>query len=173
MRTFPRRRCAHSLRLVTKSSGGPFSALNPSPLTASEFTDSDVPAGTERVWYQVTASDVSGNESARSSLIMLSLAAARNEWTVEATYPNPSRAESPVSIPIVIPTTSATRAEIDVVDAGGALVRRIEIADPSPGRQVVTWDGKNDAGRQTAPGVYRAWLIAGDTRKAVRLLRLP
>jgi len=155
------------------AASGPFTSLNPSPLTANEFVDTEVPSGSEQVWYQVTATDVSGNESAKSRVLSLHLVVAENTPTVEAIYPNPSRASSPVSIPVVIPSASVTRAEVDVLDAGGALVRRIEFTSAGPGRQVVVWDGKNDAGRQTVPGVYRAWLIAGDTRKSIRLLRLP
>jgi hypothetical protein len=37
----------------------------------------------------------------------------------------------------------------------------------------LSWDGRNDAGRATVPGVYRAWLKAGDRRQLVRFVRMP
>ena len=47
------------------ASGGPFTVLNPSPLTASDYSDSAVSPGTAYL-YQVTATDTSNNESAPS-----------------------------------------------------------------------------------------------------------
>ena len=37
----------------------------------------------------------------------------------------------------------------------------------------VGWDGRNDAGAEVAPGVYRAWLIDGDRRTSIKLARQP
>jgi flagellar hook assembly protein FlgD len=59
-----------------------------------------------------------------------------------------------------------------VLDSGGRLVRRLEAA-AAAGPQRVQWDGKNDAGREVAPGVYRACLRSGDSKLSVRLLRVP
>jgi flagellar hook assembly protein FlgD len=52
-------------------------------------------------------------------------------------------------------------------------VRRLELQGLGSGPATVDWDGQNDAGREVAPGVYRAWLIVGDTRKVIRLVRVP
>ena len=53
------------------------------------------------------------------------------------------------------------------------LVRQLPLPGLEPGVQQVVWDGRNDAGRETTPGVYRGWLIAGDTRAVVRVVRVP
>jgi len=47
------------------------------------------------------------------------------------------------------------------------------VVGAAPGPFVITWDGRNEAGRMTAPGVYRLWLRAGDVRRLVRVLRTP
>ena len=94
------------------------------------------------------------------------------EWTIESGYPNPSGPGQTVRIPVVLPNAGVS-AMVDVVDAGGRRVRRIDLAGLAPGRQEVVWDGRNDFGRETAPGVYRAWIIAGGTRRSVGLLRTP
>lgn len=152
--------------------GGPFTALTATPLSTPEYMDADVPADVTMVWYQVTAVDVAGNESARSAAISIGLTVSTTAFTLESAYPNPSRASDPVQIPIVVPAGASGAAIVDVVDAGGRRVRRLEVS-LGPGRQEVEWDGKNDAGRVVAPGVYRAWLIAGGTRTSIRLLRAP
>src|SRR5262245_59121954 len=41
--------------------GGVFQAISSSGLTATQFLDTTIPTGTDQVWYQITASDVSGN----------------------------------------------------------------------------------------------------------------
>jgi hypothetical protein len=151
---------------------GPFTLLNASLLSATEYVDASIPDGATAVWYRVSAVDGAGNESAKSAVRTVTLGSdIVAEATLEAAYPNPARGDAPTTIPIVMPET-ATAAVVDVVTSGGVRVRRIDVP-PSSGRQEVVWDGRNDAGRLVAPGAYRAWLIAGDTRTSIRLLRVP
>ena len=161
---------------------GPYTALNANLIGATEYLDAALPAGATMVWYRVTASDQSGNESARSAAFALLIPEVPNpptpptsavESVLEPGFPNPSSGSSPVSIPIVVQDAGLANAVVDVLDSGGRRVRRIELGAVGPGRQDVVWDGKNDAGRLVAPGVYRAWLIAGSTRSSIRLVRTP
>jgi hypothetical protein len=154
------------------SASGPWTQLTTTPVINPEYEDASLPDGAEQLWYQVSAVDAAGNESPRSAAASVTLVVAATRVTVEAVYPNPSRGDAPVTIPIVVPAGAGGAAVIDVVNAGGVRVRRIE-ATLASGRQEVRWDGKNDAGRVIAPGVYRAWLIVGDTRTSIRLLRAP
>ena len=78
-----------------------------------------------------------------------------------------------VHLPFVVPSNASGNATVEILDSGGRTVRRITLSNPSPGVQEVVWDGTNDSGRATAPGVYRGWLIAGGTRTGTRLLRVP
>lgn len=155
------------------NAGGPFTALTSSLLVANQYLDSSLPAGAPAVWYQIAASDETGNVSARSAVLAVSLAAAVTAFAVEPGYPNPSHASDPVTIPLVIPLAGASNAKLDITDDGGRRVRHLDLSALASGRQTATWDGRNDAGRLVAPGVYRAWLIAGGTRQGVRLVRVP
>lgn len=155
--------------------GGPYTRLTGSLLSGTQYVDANLPGGATRLWYRVTASDLSGNESAQSAVSSVDLtnAAATADWTLSPGYPNPSRAGQPVCIPVVIPAAGAEGATIDVVDAAGRRVRRIELGSAATCASGVVWDGRNDSGREVAPGIYRAWLIAGDRREHVKLVRQP
>jgi hypothetical protein len=155
------------------SASGPFSPIASGVLT-NQYDDANVTAD-DPFWYQISAIDDSGNESARSAVVQLAgaSAAAITAWRFDPAYPNPSGGGATVTFPLVVPGNASGKATIDVLDAGGHLVRRIELSSLAAGPLAVTWDGRNDAGRIVAPGVYTAWLIAGDTRRNVKLVRLP
>lgn len=155
------------------SAGGPFQALNSPNSLSNQYVDSGIPSGATAVWYQVTASDQSGNESGRSSTYSLSLVSVATAWTLQSAYPNPSRIGSPVSIPLDVPTAGAGSAELQVVDAGGHVIRRLALTGLGGGPQTVTWDGLNEAGARVSPGVYTAWLVGGDTHRSIKLVRVP
>ena len=155
------------------AAGGPFQAINPSRLTTTQFLDNSIPAGAALVWYQVTASDASGNESARSATISLSLSTLVTAFELQAAFPNPSRGSASVTIPLNVPTAGAGTAELLVMDAGGHRIRSLALVGLSGGPQNVIWDGRNEAGKLVAPGVYTAWLIAAGERRSIKLVRLP
>ena len=153
--------------------GRPYTRLNADLLAAAEYQDDALPEGATSLWYRVTASDMSGNESAQSAAVagLETGAAAPLAWHVAPGYPNPSRTDQPVVIPVVLEV--AGRARVDLVDAGGHLVRRLDLGHLGAGYQEVEWDGRNEAGRIVAPGAYRGWLVAGDVRLSTRLVRVP
>lgn len=157
------------------AAAGPFTAISGSPISPTEFFDSNVPAGASAVWYKVSASDVNGNESARSAALSFTVGSAQvvSSYSIETPYPNPSRIPDPVRIPVMVPATGVSLLILDIRDSGNRLVRRLDLSRLTPGPHTATWDGRNFAGRDVAPGAYRAWLIAGDLRQSVRLLRLP
>jgi hypothetical protein len=153
--------------------GGPYTRLNTDLLTVFEYQDDALPAGATSLWYRITASDMSGNESAQSAAVigLETGEAVALVWRIAPVYPNPSRTDQAVVIPVVIEV--AGRARVDVVDAGGHLVRRLDLGLLGAGYQEVEWDGRNEAGRAVAPGAYRGWLVAGDVRRSTRLVRVP
>jgi hypothetical protein len=158
------------------SASGPFSQLNGSLMSSVDYVDSAIPGGASAVWYQISATDETGNQSARSAAATVSLAStggAGGDWAMEPGYPNPSAGSAPVNIAVVIPEAGAAGAVVDITDDAGRRVRRIDLGGLLPGRRLVVWDGKNDAGRIVAPGVYSAWVLAGNTRNSVRLVRVP
>ncbi len=155
------------------ASGGPFTALTQAPISGTEYLDSSIPQGTETVWYRISATDLSGNESAQSATVMVPLVTQSTTWNLSPGYPNPSRFGQPVNIPLFIPTSGAGSVALEIFDAGGHRVRRLDLSGYGAGPQSVVWDGKNQSGRDLAPGVYTAWLIGGDTRKNIKLVRVP
>jgi hypothetical protein len=155
------------------AAAGPFTKLTPALITVAEYQDDALPPDATSLWYQVTASDASGNESAHSASIP-GVPVAESPalaWGIEPAYPNPSHVSEPVRVPVAL--VDAGVARVDLVDAAGRLVRRLDLQALAPGIQEVEWDGRNDAGRAVAPGPYRAWLVAGDVRRSTRLLRVP
>jgi len=65
--------------------------------------------------------------------------------------------------------THSQRAWLRVYDPAGHLVRRlIEGEEMGAGRSEVFWDGKSDAGRRVAAGVYLVVLESGGNREVVR-----
>jgi hypothetical protein len=157
------------------ASGGPYALLGDKTVTETEFIDTNVPSN-PKVWYRVTAVDGTGNESAPSQAVALALdetaVSSATRLELESGYPNPSRSGDPVHIPVTVPLDAPASAVVEVYDGAGRRIRVIDVA-LTQGTNEVVWDGKNDAGREVAPGVYRACLIAGKTRSTIRLLRQP
>lgn len=153
--------------------GDPPVRLTGSPVTASGYVDGTAPDSLA-AWFAVSAVDFTGNESARSALLRVYLTGAGIvAWDLAVPYPNPSPAGGSVTIPISVPGSGPLDATVEIQDGAGQRVRRLELRNVVPGPTTLTWDGRNDAGLATAPGVYRVWLRAGDTRKLVRVLRTP
>jgi hypothetical protein len=155
-------------RSTSPSSG--YTRVSGSLLSSPQFTDTNVPSGASAVYYQVTASDLSGNESARSAAVGIQLTAAASASALDTPYPNPSSGS--VTFPVNV-TGGVSGGAIEIVDAVGHRVRSIELGALPGGLQLIVWDGKNDAGQTLAPGVYRARLTGQGSDKWVRLVRVP
>jgi hypothetical protein len=155
------------------AASGPWTQLDASLLSLANYVDASAPDSTS-LWYAVTAVDASSNESGRSVAVEAWLKAANiTAVKLQPVYPNPSTLSSPVSIAIDVPGGSSLNGRLDVLDGAGERVRSIPLQGLSPGTNTLTWDGRNDAGRMTAPGIYRAVLHAGGIDQAVRLVRQP
>lgn len=157
-------------RAVAQS--GPFTRLTGAPIASTQYVDTTIPAGTVSVWYQISATDASGNESARSSTGTINLVEVAANWRLESGYPNPSAAGAIVHLPMLVPS-SAGGAVVEIMNAAGHRVWRRDLGSLGAGPFTLDWDGRNDAGRDVAPGVYTAWLVTNGTRMAVKLVRLP
>lgn len=150
---------------------GPWAEAGRVTGSRTEFLDQRLPETPELV-YQVAAFDSRGNVSARSRAVVVRVgAAAPSEWRLLPAYPNPARGDDVQRIPVAAP--AASLAAIEVLDAAEQRVRRLEAVVSVPGLIEFRWDGRNDAGRLCAPGVYRAWLIADGVRRSIRVARLP
>lgn len=156
------------------AAAGPFALISGASLvTASEYVDASHP-DSAALWYQVSAVDDAGNESARTAAFRLWLAGEEIvAWALQPAYPNPSPISASVTLPLEVPAAGPFEGALEITNSAGERVRRIVLAGLTPGVQSVQWDGLNDAGRRTAPGVYRAWLVLGGRRDAVKVVRTP
>jgi hypothetical protein len=159
----------YSVYRATNASG-PFTRMNDTLLVITQLDDTSLPAGTDAAWYRLTALDLSGNPSAMSPAVSVLLTAAA--IVLKPAYPNPSPLTGDVRIPVLV-SDSPAGARLDVLDSGGRRVRRLDLSTLSPGASEIVWDGRNDAGRLVAPGVYSAFLVGDGLAQVVRLVRVP
>src|SRR5262249_62227876 len=94
-------------------------------------------------------------------------------WGVPTPYPNPCPVGRVATIPLAVPAAGPYDALVEIQDAAGQHVRTLRVTNATPGSYALAWDGRNDAGRACAPGVYRAWLRANGQAKLTRMLRTP
>jgi hypothetical protein len=152
------------------SAAGPFTRINDSLLVDARDDDANLPGGQDVAWYRLVALDLSGNASPMGMAVSVSLAGPA--IALKPAYPNPSPLSGPVRIPVII-SDSPGGARLDILDSGGHRVRRIDLGSLPPGSSDIVWDGRNDAGRLVAPGVYSALLTGHDLAQVVRLVRVP
>jgi len=83
--------------------------------------------------------------------------------------PNPSR--GPVTLALRAWGTSPVR--LQILDPAGRQVRAVELPGGSAEARSWTWDGRDDRGNLTAPGVYRAraWNGEGGTSRSLVRVR--
>jgi hypothetical protein len=91
---------------------------------------------------------------------------------IDAVSPNPVSGRTGASrIGFTLPR--AERLRIDVFDLRGARVRRLIDEERESGPSSAAWDGRDDAGRAVAAGVYFVVLRAGGATDRAKLVRLP
>src|SRR5262245_31970851 len=155
------------------AAAGPFVQLTPAPIATNDYLDGSSP-DTLAVWYGVSAVDATGNESARTAPLRVYLrGAAIRSWSASTPFPNPAPVGADVTVPLEVPAAGPYDAVVEIQDAAGQHVRALRVTNATPGTNALVWNGRNDAGRVCAPGVYRAWLRVGGESKLVRMLRTP
>ncbi|MEQ1833734.1 MAG: FlgD immunoglobulin-like domain containing protein [Candidatus Eisenbacteria bacterium] len=155
------------------SASAVYTRVNAALVPSNQYIDASAPDSVS-LWYAVSAVDATGNESARSAAFRVFLHGGDiAAWNVAAPYPNPSPAGSSVTLPLDVPAAGPYDATIEIQDAAGQHVRTLRVSGATPGPLALTWDGRNDAGRATAPGLYRVWLRAGDRHVMTRIVRVP
>jgi flagellar hook assembly protein FlgD len=80
--------------------------------------------------------------------------------------PNPARG----SCALTIERGDAEPVSLAIYDAGGRLVRRLDVAARASGIQVVRWDGRDSSGRAVPNGPYFARLRAGARETTERVV---
>jgi hypothetical protein len=68
------------------------------------------------------------------------------------------------------PATYGTGVEVSIYDLSGRLVRNLSMNVESSGRHSVTWDGRNDAGKEAASGIYFCRVRNGAAESSAKML---
>jgi hypothetical protein len=83
--------------------------------------------------------------------------------------PNPFSPETRIGFEL----PQAGQVELKIYAPDGRLVRALVTGERSAGRQEVSWDGRDDAGRRAAGGVYFYSLRAPGVEEGRRMIMLP
>ncbi len=89
---------------------------------------------------------------------------------IGAVRPNPGGGA--IEVPVGIPAGGA-RLRLTVFDAQGRLVRALEPARGEPGVTGLVWDGRDEAGRPVAAGIYHLEAEVGGRRRVQRCAFVP
>ena len=94
--------------------------------------------------------DIAAPTPILASTSVTSAAATPGPWALSEAFPNPFNPETnlALSLPVGADVT------VDVYDALGQRLRRIELAGRASGLHVLSWDGRDDSGRPASSGVY-------------------
>lgn len=115
------------------------------------------------VRYQLRA-EIDGVELASN---VVSLEGARpNSGAEILVYPNPAARERSLRFAL----SRSSDITLNIFDARGRRIRRLELENLGRGENVVTWEGKDAAGRDVAPGVYHFSLHDGQRIRSGKFL---
>ena len=88
------------------------------------------------------------------------------ELTLEPNFPNPFNPTTQIRFGL----PSSSHVQLQILNTRGQLVRSILEESRPPGWYTVTWDGKNDGGREVASGIYLYVLEVEGKRLLKKLL---
>jgi hypothetical protein len=130
--------------------------------TTHKYTDTTVEPG-ETYHYELLIRTANGSEF-RSPVATATV----GRWPTDLSriFPNPFNPQTTIEYTV----SERATVSIDVFDASGRLVLRLEHGERGPGTYRTVWDGRDGAGNALASGVYFVRLTAGArtlTRKAV------
>ena len=139
--------------------------------TAVAATELPLPAGdyTLRVNAASTYSESSGGSAESAFTWNGSTAAAVDRLTLIAAEPNPFR--SGTTVRFATPS-SVDRHAVAVFDVTGRRVKQLSAGPLAVGTHAVSWDGRDDAGRAVAAGVYLVRVKVADETTTAKLVHL-
>ncbi|MBU8922077.1 MAG: T9SS type A sorting domain-containing protein [Bacteroidales bacterium] len=88
--------------------------------------------------------------------------------SLEQNYPNPFNGHTTLAYTVA----EKCAVEMRIFDTAGRQIRTLENRDRAPGRHIVTWNGKDDAGRPVTSGVYFCRIKAGKFRQTRKIIYL-
>jgi hypothetical protein len=120
--------------------------------TRASYRDETVLPG-RRYDYQIAA--VCGEREIRSPALVVQLPP--KPLTLYQNHPNPFNPSTTISFFLPDRTTIV----LEIFDVGGRKVRTLVSGVKAPGRHVITWDGRNEAGVSVGSGIYCCRLQGG------------
>lgn len=89
-------------------------------------------------------------------------------WTIRPARPNPFT--DGLSIPLALESDAVVRAAVYTAD--GRRLRTLADRPLAAGSHTLTWDGRDDAGRETAPGVYFVRVTGAGKSRTAKVTRI-
>lgn len=91
-------------------------------------------------------------------------------FSLSPAYPNPWRKAAQQKILWRYELPEAANARLLIYNLLGQEVQRVQLGNISAGRGEISWDGRDHAGREAAPGIYFIEFIAGKIKQRQRLV---
>jgi hypothetical protein len=126
----------------------------------------------DRPYYKISVLDTHGNESEQAWVLTEATLDAPPARVAAAFLAQPSPNPSTGRTTLRFGLAHDARVQLDVYDQQGRRVRGIDAGALAAGEHVITWDGRDEAGHDSAPGLYfvRARLDGRDfTQRLVRV----
>jgi hypothetical protein len=125
----------------------------------------------DNYYYKITAVDIHGNESPPDSIgsgdiVGIEIPDIPSATYLDQNYPNPFNPTTTIQYGL----KQSTGVNLKIYNVAGQLVRELVNRPRGPGHYKAVWDGRDDAGRPAASGVYFYRLKTGDfeqTRKMI------
>jgi hypothetical protein len=112
------------------------------------------------VYYEVTAIDVTGNESAPAvagTVTAVGDMPTPDAFALHANVPNPFNPTTVIRYDV---PNNGGDVSLRIYDAAGRMVKTLVTGTLAAGQRSITWDGHDDAGQPVASGVYFCRLTA-------------
>ena len=157
-----------SYRVYRGTSGGGYQILSGPPLdtTVRSFEDPTADADSSYT-YKIGSTDPFGRETVVGPFSYQGRLTRVTAW-LEARTPNPFRG----SMELMYGVPRSAETSIRVFDLAGRLVRTLVEETAEPGIHSVTWDGKDQDGRDLPSGMYLCKLRTGRDQRSLKLTLL-
>jgi len=129
-------------------------------------SDADLPGGQTDPVSRLTIHRVSLNEGVMPVRIERVEVTIPNAYRLSQNYPNPFNPQTTITYDVAEPGT----VRLSVYALTGQLVRTLMDGERSIGSYSAVWDGRDDAGRDVASGVYLCRMEAADYRAVRKML---
>jgi hypothetical protein len=131
------------------------------------FVD-DAVEGDHVYFYRLGAVDLSGAETYYGPVTVTTPVWNRWATRLEGAQPNPFRRSTDLLFSLARPG----RVELTIHDVTGRRVADLSQAQLSPGEHTVSWNGRDENGRELPAGVYFARLRSGDQETTSKVVRI-